>query len=465
MLNILKEIKPNLIFKIIAIGLIAFSLNLLGNILFNNPNKDVNANDPNLSVSVFMSDLDIAWDVAFTPDQTMLVNQRSGGIKARLSNGTIKDVEADFSDLYARGEGGLMGMVVDPNFNNNRRFYTCQGHRDPLEIQVISWTINADYSQATRVNNPLVSGIPINQTGRHSGCRLRFGADNYLYISTGDIARGSTAQDLTSLAGKVLRVDSQTGLGIKSNPFFDSESANSKLIYSYGHRNPQGLALRPNSSQMWAVEHGPLVDDEINLLQSGANYGWDPVEPNSNGITYNENVPMTDTSKYPNAIEAKWSSGSSTYATAGGIFLEGSNWGDKEGLLAVATLKNSTLYLFNFNDAGQFQSMVIPAELERTYNRLRSVIIGPDQALYITYSQGVLRVAPQSQPKPEIQPTEPTTPAQTDSINPIEPAPRQSKSDSSQNSLGLIIASVLLTITIIGGIGYIIVNKRKSKSD
>ena len=359
-----------------------------------NDQRTVYAANSSLDVNVFISGLSTPWDMAFTPDGTMLVNQRSGGIKARHSDGSVTTVGADFSDLKAVGEGGLMGMVIDPDFEDNRRFYTCQGHKNPLEIQVVSWTINNDYSQATRVDDPLIGDIPMNSNGRHSGCRLRFGSDGYLYISTGDAASSTAPQDLTSLGGKVLRVDAQTGQGAPGNPYINSDTANSKLIYSYGHRNPQGLALRPGSSQMWVIEHGPHVDDEINLLEKGGNYGWNPVQANSQSNSYYEYVPMTDTDKYPDAVEARWSSGISTYATAGGIFLEGDHWDDKEGWLAVATLKNSTLYLFDLNSAGEYQSVSIPPELKRTYNRLRSALIGPDQALYIASSNAVLRVAP-----------------------------------------------------------------------
>ena len=120
------------------------------------------------------------------------------------------------------------------------------------------------------------------------------------------------------LGGKVLRVNGMTGAAAPGNPL-------SSLVYSYGHRNIQGLALRPGTTQMWTVEHGPDVDDEINLLIFGGNYGWDPVPG------YNEDVPMTDLVKYPTAVEAKWSSGNPTLATSGGIFLDGSDWDEWGG--------------------------------------------------------------------------------------------------------------------------------------
>ena len=339
---------------------------------------------PNLRVATLVSGLSIPWDIAFTPDGTMLFTQRAGVLSSRLADGTVQTIDADFGDLFASGETGLMGIVVDPAFVSNRRFYTCQGHTGP-EIQVIAWTLNAAYTQATRVADPLVGGMPAS-SDRHGGCRLRFGPEGYLWIATGDAASGTLPQDLTSLGGKVLRVDASTGAGAPTNPFAPSR------VYTYGHRNVQGLALRPGTSQMWSVEHGPSVDDEINRLVAGRNYGWNPVPG------YNESVPMTDLVEYPDAVEAKWSSGSKTRATSGGIFLEGNQWGVWEGRLAVATLADSKLRLFEFTPDGAFVSQLIVPELNGVFGRLRTPMMGPDGALYVSTSNGgssdrILRIA------------------------------------------------------------------------
>ena len=329
---------------------------------------------PQLLVSTPVSGLSIPWDLAFTPDGTMLFTQRAGVLSSRGADGTVETVDADFADVVSTGENGLMGIVVDPDFASNRRFYTCQAHVGP-EIQVIAWSIDAAYTIATRVDDPLVGDIPT-ASSRHGGCRLRFGPKGYLWIATGDAATGTVPQDLTSFGGKVLRVDPTTGAGAPTNPFAPSR------VYTYGHRNMQGLALRPGTSQMWSVEHGPEFDDEINLLVAGRNYGWDPVPG------YNQGVPMTDLVKFPGAIEARWSSGSSTLATSGGIFLEGAQWGVWEGRLAVATLKDSKLRLFEFTPEGDFVSQVIVPEFDGAYGRLRTPMMGPDGALYVTTSNG-----------------------------------------------------------------------------
>ena len=198
-------------------------------------------------------------------------------------------------------------------------------------------------------------------------------------------------------------MDATTGAGAPGNPF-----SQAPLIYTHGHRNLQGLALRPGTSQMWSVEHGPRVDDEINLLAAGGNYGWDPARLDENmKISYNQDdSPMTDLVKFPSAIEAKWSSGSPTVATSGAIFLEGEQWGQWEGRLAVATLANKSLRIFEFDADGGLVSHVVPPELYKTYGRLRTPMLGPDGALYIstdttadTNSDKILRVTPQQAPE------------------------------------------------------------------
>ena len=358
-----------------------------------NPDTEtVDTGSEKLTVTEMVSGLDVPWDIAFTPDDVLLVTERSGKLLARLADNSLQVVEADLSDLAVRGELGLMGLTVDPEFAANRRFYTCQGDRAAGQIQVIAWRMDDNYTRAERVDDPLVGGIP--GANIHDGCRLSFGGEGFLWISTGDAAQGSHPQDLNSLGGKILRVDAITGRAAAGNPF--DGSANAELVYTFGHRNPQGLAWRPELRQMWAVEHGPDVDDEINLLIKGGNYGWDPV---SAANSYYQQVPMTDTAKYPDAIEARWSSGNPTLATAGATFLTGEWWGNKESWLAVATLKNSSLHLFQFDEAGNLKNRFLVPELNGTYGRLRTPIMGPDKALYLTTSNGggndfVLRVAP-----------------------------------------------------------------------
>ena len=194
---------------------------------------------PFLKVEELVTGLRVPWDLAFTPDGTMLFTQREGILSARLADGTVQTVTAELSDVSDVGEGGLMSIAIDPKFSTNRRFYTCQTtlttpEPPTREVEVIAWTMDSGYTKATRVNDPLVGGIP-GRDGRHNGCRLRFGPDGYLWITTGDAAGATNPQSLSSLAGKVLRVNASDGSGASGNPF-----SSAPLVYTYGHRNVQG---------------------------------------------------------------------------------------------------------------------------------------------------------------------------------------------------------------------------------
>ena len=347
---------------------------------------------PELTVTEIVTGLSYPWGIDFTPDGTMLFTQRAGVLNARLTDGTVKRVAADLGDLLVDGFAGLQALAVDPDFSTNRRFYTLQGHAG-REMQVIAWTIDADYDEATRVVDPLVKGMPIGPGPWHSGGRLLFGPEGYLWIATGDGRVVTGAQDLTSLGGKVLRVDPRTGAGAPGNPFGASSP-----VYAYGFRNPQGLALRPGTDQMWLVEHGPKHDDEINLLAPGGNYGWDPIPDDGTLVFYDYSdeagVPMTDLAKFPSARQARWSSGFPTLATSGAVFLDGPQWGEWEGRLAVATLKTKSLRVFEFTEQGDFAGQIVVPELDGSQGRLRTPVLGPDGALYIATSNkpGVDRI-------------------------------------------------------------------------
>ena len=326
---------------------------------------------PTLNVATLVGGLTIPWDLAFTPNGTMLFTERAGRISAMVGGQRI--TLATVPDMYAEAESGVLGLVVDPNFASNRRIFVCQSLRSgdtPIDVRVYQWTVAADYTSATR-GAAIVTGIPIN-TGRHNGCRLRFGADGMLWIGTGDAAIGTAPQDLDSLAGKVLRVVPDTGAPAPGNPF-------GTLVYEYGHRNVQGLALRPGTSQMFSIEHGTSRDDEVNLMKAGANSGWDPVPG------YAEESPMTDTAKFPNASQPVWASGDPTIATSGGTFLTGGQWRNYHGALALACLKGRQVRILFLDAAG---SLLAEEVVLQGLGRLRSPVQGPDGKLYITTSNG-----------------------------------------------------------------------------
>ena len=349
---------------------------------------------PPITVTPIVTGLAIPWDVAFLPDGTMLFDERAGTLKVRLASGQVRQLQADLSDLYVAGESGLMGITVDPAFTTNRTIYTCQGYKKDAvqDVRVVKWTLDAGLTAATRTS-VIVSGI--NNSGRHSGCRLRFDNSGLLFVATGDAARGTNPQDLTSLNGKVLRITT-TGQPAPGNPFIGSSNANTRLIYTYGHRNVQGLSLRPGTNDMWSVEQGTDRDDEVNRLVAGANYGYDPVPG------YNESVPMTDLVKYPAARPAIFTTGFPTLALSGGTWLSGSQWGGLNGTFVAAALKATTVRDLTISPQNTLQAVNALPELTGTYGRLRTVQQGPDGAMYVTTSNGsadqILRVTVRRSP-------------------------------------------------------------------
>lgn len=337
---------------------------------------------PTLSVTTAVSGLDHPWDIAFGPHGRMFWTQRErGSVMVRDGRGT-RTLVARVPHLWVSGETGLMGIALHPNFSSNRRFYTCNGHTEPdgsHDVRVIAWRANDAITSASRIR-PLVTGIEVS-SGRHGGCRLRFGSGGGLFIGTGDAALTGNSRNLGSLGGKVLRVDPLTGAPHPGNPFVRSSNRKTRLILTYGHRNIQGLALRADGI-MWSVEHGPDRDDEVNILRKGGDYGWEP------GPGYDESVPMTDNSLPGVQIDARWSSGFPTVATSGATWLRGNRWDSWEGALAVAALKDQSLRIMRFNAAGILVGVARPGALAGTYGRLRAAQMGPNGVLYLTTDNG-----------------------------------------------------------------------------
>jgi glucose/arabinose dehydrogenase len=366
------------------------------------PTPPSSVQTPQLKVETVAGGLSHAWDVGFLPDGKVLVSQRPARLALLSSSApgaTVTTLKADLSDVHVQGEGGLMGMVVHPDFEQSRQFTTCQTHTEngqPNDVRLVTWRLTEDELVATRVKE-LLTGLPLNPSGRHSGCRPTIAADGALLVGTGDTARAAFPQDRTNLGGKVLRLDLETGEPLPDNPFIGSDDENERLVYSYGHRNIQGVALRPDSDQVFTAEHGPDKNDEVNLIESGKNYGWDPAQGGTES-SYDESVEMTDLGRFPDAVPAKWQTGEITEAVCAATFLEGEQWGTLNGTLVITALKGAKVIFLSLSEAGDVTSVAVPPEFDSTFGRLRATRTGPDGALYLTTSNGsddkLLRVSP-----------------------------------------------------------------------
>ncbi len=356
---------------------------------------------PPLQVTTVMDGLAKPWDVVVAPDGAILTGERAGRFVVKRPDGTVGEMTADLSDLYAEGETGLMGIALASDFATSRTVYTCQGHRQAgggslgagslgsadagTDIRVVSWTADPEWTTLTRTGDVL-TGIPTGAGGRHGGCRILAHPDGTLYIGTGDTASPTVPQDRNSLGGKVLHVDAD-GSPAAGNPFPDSP------VFTLGHRNVQGLALQPGTGRIYGIEQGPSRDDEVNLLDAGNNYGY---RPDRAPFIYDESVPMTDPVRVPGAVAAVWSSGAPTLATPGGTFVSGAAWGKWDGALAVTTQQGREMLLLKLTADGT--AVTETDSVLTDQGRLRSATRMPDGSLLVTTDNGtgdkVLRVAP-----------------------------------------------------------------------
>jgi glucose/arabinose dehydrogenase len=337
---------------------------------------------PALNVDAnFVTGLTHPWDMAFLSDGTMFFTERTGSVKVRLPNATINHIVTPADVAPTDGGGGIgatgmMGVVVDPNFASNKFIYTY--YTTTNDNRVVRWQVN-------NTLNGVVGGSMVASITKgidHYGGRIRFGPDGKLWVTVGDGAIGTAPQDLNSLAGKVLRINSD-GTVPGDNPFVGVPGDD--RIYTFGHRNPQGIAFQPGTGQPYSIEHGSAIDDEVNKLVPGGNGGWDPVDEFGNYDGLDTFPPMTDFGKFPNAMNPVWKSGEPTVAPSGATFLTGSEWGSWNGALVVAFLKDSKARVMLLDGAGGIVSSSPFLELGI---RLRSAVESPDGDLYIATDVG-----------------------------------------------------------------------------
>jgi glucose/arabinose dehydrogenase len=295
---------------------------------------------------VVASGLDVPWDMAFLPDGGVLVSLRNSGEVALVRPGAEPITVGKVSNVVANGEGGLLGLALSPTFAKDGALYAYHSAATDNRIVRLTYT-----GGALTGGDVIVSGIP--KSANHNGGRIRFGPDGMLYAGTGDASTGANAQNLSSLGGKILRMHPD-GSVPSDNPF-------SSLVWSYGHRNVQGLGWDA-TDRMFASEFGQNAYDELNLIRPGGNYGWPVVEGASNDSRF-----VAPLQTWPVAD-----------ASPSGIAVTDA------GVVYMAALRGQRLWRVVIGADGAVTSTV--ASYQGVYGRLRAVAIGPDRRLWILTS-------------------------------------------------------------------------------
>lgn len=320
----------------------------------------------NVRVEVWIDNLDIPWSLIFLPDGRALLSERRGKIRL-IRNGKLEKESYAEPEVFDYGEGGLMGLALHPQFPKEPYIYFMHTYRENGRVYNRVVRLH-DLGNRGAIDRVIIDKIPGGRN--HNGGRIAFGPDGMLYIATGETFKAELAQDLGSLAGKILRLTPEGAIP-EDNPFPGS------AIYSYGHRNPQGLAWHPVTQELFVSEHGPsgeffkFANDEVNVIRKGGNYGWPEVIGRAEKESYIDPLLLWKKTTPPS-----------------GITFYGGN-------LFVATLRSNALVKIELNieKDGDYSYRVKRVERwfaedfsKGEFGRIRDVVVGADGYLYFLTS-------------------------------------------------------------------------------
>lgn len=320
------------------------------------------------SITVVATGLQTPWDLAWGPDGMIWVSERGGRI-SRLDASTGARSTAGTLAVLQSGEGGLMGIAFHPDFAHQPFVYAMQTYATGIgarnRLVRMRWN-----GRALETPTVLFDGIPGGEI--HNGSRIAVGPDRFLYVTTGDAGSDRTAQDRTSLGGKILRL-TLDGKPAPDNPF-------GSATWSYGHRNPQGLVFHPTTGVLYETEHGPNDNDEVNIIRRGGNYGW----PNVHGFCDDDIGPEREFCRR-NAVVEPLAAWTPTIAISGADLYLSDRIHGWYGSLLATSLKGEALYRFTLSaDGSRITSK--EALLGSRYGRLRDVLVTPNGDVYLATS-------------------------------------------------------------------------------
>jgi len=332
-----------------------------------------------LRVETVVSGLDTPWDLAWGPDGQIWVTERGGRVSRVNPASGQRTTAGQLADVAESGESGLMGMTFHPDFATQPYVYLSHTYLQSGSLR--NRLVRARWDgQALGAPEVLLANIPA--SGIHDGSRLAIGPDRLLYMTTGDASSADLAQDRSSLAGKVLRL-TLTGQPAPGNAF-------GTAVYSFGHRNAQGLVFNASTGALYSTEHGPGDNDEVNLIASGRNFGW----PTVHG-TCDDDIGAERAFCQANNVVEPLATWTPTIAPAGADLYLADLIPQWKGSLLFASLRGSALYRLTLSADGQ-RVTAREALFRDVYGRLRDVLVAPDGTVYLATSNRDGRGSPAS---------------------------------------------------------------------
>lgn len=343
-----------------------------------------------LRITTVTEGLNNPWSMTFLPDGRMLVTERSGIMRIVSADGKKGPALAGLPDIFSRGQGGLLDVVLAPDFSTSRRIYFSYSEPEgKANSTAVSHAVLNEKENKLEQVTRIFSQQPKVESNAHFGSRLVFNTDGTLFVTLGDrYSAMKDAQTLDNHHGKVVRINAD-GSVPEDNPFATKAGARPE-IWSIGHRNIQGAALHPTTGKLWTGEHGPQGGDELNLTLAGNNYGW-PV------ITYGENYGggKIGTGTHKDGMEQPVYQWTPSLAIAGFIFYTGDKFPGWEGNVLMTSLRAQTLIRLKLDgDKVVAEERLLAKEVGE---RLRHIVQGPDGFLYLLSDESngkILRVEP-----------------------------------------------------------------------
>jgi aldose sugar dehydrogenase len=351
--------------------------------------SEVKAENPetiNYTFETVVPDLNIPWGMAFLPDGSMLITEKSGEL-IHFKNGQKTTING-FPEVYVRGQGGLMDVKLHPNYEQNGWIYfsyaSAEGEGEGGNTAIVRAKLNGNNLENVE---QLYKASPNTKKGQHFGSRIEFDNEGYLYFSIGERGeRDVNPQDITRDCGKIYRLFDD-GRIPEDNPFVNTPNAK-KAIYSYGHRNPQGMIKNPETGAIWEHEHGPQGGDEINIIQKGKNYGWPII---SYGINYN-GTPFTDITE-KEGMEQPVFYWVPSIAPSGMTFVSSNKYPDWKGNILAGSLKFEYLERLVLTDG----KVTKREKLLEKIGRVRHVVQAPDGYIYVAVEgKGIVKIVPKN---------------------------------------------------------------------
>ena len=340
--------------------------------------------EKNYEMEVVFEDENLIWGLEILDDNSILASIKSGSI-IHYKDGIKKDIKG-VPEVYLRGQGGLLDLELHPNFNKNRLVYLSYAYMKNREDGG-----NTAIARAKLVNDSLKNlevlykGSPVSRKGQHYGSRMAFDNENYLYFTIGDRGnRNVNPQDISVDGGKVYRINDD-GTIPDDNPFIDVPNAK-KAIYSYGHRNPQGIFKHPKTGKIWTNEHGPRGGDEINIVEKGKNYGWPKITYGKNysgtTITKNKSLPGMEQPLY------YWLP---SIAPSSFEYISSEMYPDWKGSLLAGALVFKYIERIGIKN----NKVVSRSKIAEGLGRPRDIVQGPDGYIYVSIeNKGVYKILP-----------------------------------------------------------------------